>query len=124
MCLYYALLLLRVDETMPIAELPSTAVYEGVVVISGIQCNHWIQDDATTEVDIYADIETGMPRGATETFVMNTGQLVPMITYEFHNVTLGPQVSSSSLMCMTLQLLAIDSALRRELLSNAARNRQ
>jgi hypothetical protein len=80
---------------MPVAELPSTAVHQGVVVLEGIQCNHWIQDDITSVVDMYTDVDSGMPRRATETFILSIEQRIPMITYEFHNVTLGPQVSSS-----------------------------
>jgi hypothetical protein len=101
-------------ESMPIAELPATAVHQGVVIIDGIECNHYIQDDVTSIVDIYSDVDTGMPQRATETFVMNTGERVPMITYELHNVTLGPQV------CLDVNVILYDAVLQLTIVQTSA----
>ena len=46
-------------EAFPFPELPSTAVYQGDKVMSGVACEHWLEDVGESRVHIYVNKANG-----------------------------------------------------------------
>ncbi|CAM9785617.1 unnamed protein product, partial [Sphacelaria rigidula] len=79
-------------EAMPIPQLPITATFEGVVLLEGAYCEHWLQDDSMSRVHIYIDRASQVPRRLTEEAAVTGDVDVPLVTYEFRDIVVGPPV--------------------------------
>ncbi|CAM9472755.1 unnamed protein product, partial [Discosporangium mesarthrocarpum] len=78
-------------EDMPQPGIPRTSVFQGMVIIDGVKCEHWLQDDGTSRVHIFYDHENQVPRRLTEEATPWDSEPVPMMTYDFMGVVIGQQ---------------------------------
>ncbi|CAM9559731.1 unnamed protein product [Scytosiphon promiscuus] len=78
-------------EIMPLPELPSTASFQGMQMVDGVLCEHWFQNDGVSRVHIYIDMAARVPRRLTEETMRKDAAAVPVVTYDFSGLSLGPQ---------------------------------
>ncbi|CAM9950116.1 unnamed protein product [Ascophyllum nodosum] len=78
-------------EAMPAPQYPGTALFQGTVMVDGFLCEHWLQNDWTSQVHIYIDKTTQAPRRLTEEAVTLGTTAIPLVTYDFLNFKAGPQ---------------------------------
>ena len=85
-------------ETMPPPVLPASLKYAGLDDLEGIgQCEHWIEELGISRVHVWVSLlgETRVPVRLTDEQVLS-GESVPLMTYDWKDVKIGPPAASSS----------------------------
>jgi hypothetical protein len=76
-------------ELMPYPEIPDN-IFIKEESINGILCNLFLHEDLETRIHMYFDKENGAPVRLIQESTENDIS-TPLLTYDFSNVTLGPQ---------------------------------
>lgn len=76
-------------ETMPFPEIPEAAVFQGVKSMNGVDCNYFVFTEFDVKVHIYLSLEGAPVMLFQEREDANTGQSIPLLTYEFTDVVLA-----------------------------------
>ena len=85
-------------EVMPFPDIPDVE-YEGLSVIDGVECNHYVHEDYDTVVRIYMSAKDGAPVRLVQESIIDTetdiggdgaiiGQTTPLLTYDYTDVVL------------------------------------
>jgi hypothetical protein len=77
-------------EKMPFPSIPD-ATFAGEVLVGEDLCQHFIHVDMDTQIHVYFKKETGAPAMLVQEELFRDGSTVPMLTYRYTDVVLGPQ---------------------------------
>lgn len=79
-------------ELMPFPDLPDSKFIKQEMV-NGILCNYFLHEDYDTRIHIYMEVASGAPYRLVQESV-DVDESVPLLTYDYSNVNLGPPRSS------------------------------
>jgi len=80
-------------ETMPFPDIPTDSEFIGVREIDNVKVNYFMFTDAYIRIHMYFNPETGAPVRLIEEAIEMDGVSLPMLTYDYTNVSLEPQDS-------------------------------
>lgn len=80
-------------EDMPLPDL-STAEFVEKVEMEGTVCNYFLHSEYDIRVHIYIEADAGIPIKLIQENVKDNGTSVPLLTYTYKDVVLGPPDSS------------------------------
>lgn len=76
-------------EVMPLPTLPSSITFQGLEILEGESCEHWMEDLGSNRHHFYFSAKTRLPLRVTDEQVFD-GESVPLMTYEFKALKVGP----------------------------------
>ncbi|KAF0701595.1 Aste57867_7968 [Aphanomyces stellatus] len=81
-------------EEMPIPDLPRDLVYQGNQHVLGQECELWSFDIPHTllRIHVFESVDTQVPMRLTQESQDDVGDWLPVITYDFVNLKVEPQV--------------------------------